>query len=114
MALKEHRNLTPERWNNFPHSQQILMIASELNRAKNWLKKRDYSEVKNCYKRALELLDLTIEISKKRTEVKELLRFREVLSDLYLQEMPTLDRNYKLYQILLLFNKDAFKQVMAP
>ncbi len=108
MKLKEHKNLTPERWNDFPHHQRILMIANELNRAKNWLKKKDYTEVKNCYERAFELLDLTIETSKKEGELRELLRFREVLAELYIQKEPKIKENNELYQILLLFDKDAF------
>lgn len=77
--LKFHKNLDEKKWNKFSKSQQIFMIANELNRAKNWLLRNNLKEVSNCYERAIELLDLTISVSKKILQ-KELLRFREIFT----------------------------------
>ena len=55
MELKYHRELTIERWRGFPFFKQILMIATELNRAGKWIEAEDFHEVKRCYERALEL-----------------------------------------------------------
>ena len=51
------------------------MIANEMNRAKNWIRKREATETNLAYERAFELIDLK----------KELLRFRELISELYCQ-----------------------------
>lgn len=108
MILKQHKNLTLDRWNKFTHTQKILMIGNELNRAKGWLRKSDYSEVKNCYERCFELLDLTIETTRRKGELKELLRFREKLAELYIQKIPSISVTNNLYKALILFDKDAF------
>ncbi len=69
------------------------MIANELNRAKNWIEKNDLQEVSNCYERALELLDLTVEITKSGNRLKEYLRLREMMGELYIEKkgMPKLN-----------------------
>ena len=70
--------------------QRELMIANELNRAKNWIEKKDLGEVKNCYERALELLDLTIAITKNRSRLKEYLRLREMMGKFYIEKKGNL------------------------
>ena len=82
--LKLHKNLDGEKWKTFDKSQQILMIANELNRAKNWIIKDDLEEVTNCYERAFELLDLTISLTARKNLLRELLRFREMLAIQYI------------------------------
>ncbi|MFH1824905.1 MAG: hypothetical protein ABH873_06745 [Candidatus Firestonebacteria bacterium] len=115
MNLKHHKTLNSEKWMLFPFSKQIIMIANELNRAKNWINKNDLEEVKNCYERAFELIDLTISIKMRKNLLKELLRFRDVLAEQYIsifqkkdslnsikQKLPT------LYCLLLMLNKDSY------
>ena len=107
--LKLHKNLTKEKWRSFSKSQQILMIANELKRAENWIIKGDLDEVKNCYERAFELLDLTISISKRRNLLKELLRFREMLASQYISKQKDINLNQKLFNVLLSLSKDSYK-----
>ena len=57
--LIHHKNLTIEKWCGYNRGQQVLMIGSELNQAKNLLEQGMLAEVKNCYERAMELTDLT-------------------------------------------------------
>ncbi len=110
--LKFHKNLDIEKWNKFSKSQQILMIANELNRAKNRFLKNDLEEVINCYERAFELLDLTINLTTRKNLLKELLRFREMLALQYLNSKNPEDikknivLNQKLFNILILLDKD--------
>jgi len=85
--LRFHPSL-PRRWPGFPRHQQILMIANELNRAKNSITGQDYAEAANAYERAFELVDLTVE-SVSGTLRYELLRFREVLAGVYLNLTAT-------------------------
>ncbi len=79
-----HTLMESEKWNRFPAERQILMIGSEFARAKNLLRDNVTDEVMQCYERALELLDLCAMDPKWRPRVKELLRFREMLGELYL------------------------------
>lgn len=108
MQLKHHKNLTYDKWSRYSRAQQILMIGTELNRAKNSILRNDFCEVKNCYERALELLHLTIEGITKSTELKEFLRFKEILGLLYIQKSPQINFNNKLYKALLTLNKDSY------
>ena len=112
MTLKHHRTLTEDKWISFPFSKQILMVANELNRANRWIEKEDFNETKFCYERAFELLYLTIQSVVKTHPnaalLKEILRFKEVLAELYNKEKPSLEENKKLLKVLLLFDRDSF------
>jgi hypothetical protein len=111
MKLKYHTTLTEEKWGKFDFYKQILMIANELNRAKNWIEKKDFREVKLCYERAFELLYLTIEIRNNKKKLRELLRFKEMLGMLYMKDYPTLKENFNLLKILVSLDKDSFKML---
>ena len=101
-ALQQHKNLTAEKWFNYSQAQQVLMIANELNRAKNWIIKQDVQHVNACYERALELADLTGEDRRwKRSSKKELRRFREVLAALYINPEKDAGQNTTIYRLLL-------------
>ena len=111
MKFKYHRDLTKERWSQFPFFQQVLMVANELHRANKWIEKRDFSEVKLCYERAFELLYLTIEVLRERRKLKELLRFKEALALLYIKKRPLLSENKSLEKVLILLDKESFIQL---
>ena len=108
--LKLHRNLNRKKWQTFNRYQQILMVANELNRAKNWIIKGDLEETNNCYERAFELLDLTISVVTRRSLLKELLRFREMLATQYISKEKDNLLNQKLFDVLLSLNKDSYKE----
>jgi hypothetical protein len=99
--LKFHKGLNLEKWSKFTPAQQILMIANELNRARNWMLRGDTEEVNNCYERAFELLDLTIAMNYRKNLVKELLRARDVLAILYLDKEKNLELNNLLFNSLV-------------
>ena len=105
-TLLLHKNLTPEKWASYPLSQQVLTIANELNRARNCLDRNYPGDAEKCYERAMELTDLTVEDSRWRSKLKELLRFREVLSELYIAKDPHL--NALCLRGLLSFNAEAW------
>lgn len=96
-----HPSMNSERWDRFPRERQILMIGSEFARAKNLLRDGVIGEVIQCYERAFELLDLCIMDPKWRSALKELLRFREVLGDLYLNVSKDDPRFMMLYRTLM-------------
>lgn len=91
----------------FPFFQQILMIANELNRAINWIKRGDFSETKLCYERAFELIYLTAVCLREENKLRELLRVKEMLALYYLQNRPIPEENSKLLKALLLLDKDC-------
>ncbi|MBN2619668.1 hypothetical protein JXB22_01155 [candidate division WOR-3 bacterium] len=103
--LKYHPGLD-KRWHTFTASQQIIMIANEMNRAKNMLAKNDTYEMKQALERAFELVDLTVENARQHLQY-ELLRFREVLCAIYLDQHPSLAFLEKLNSTLLELVPDA-------
>jgi len=109
--LKLHPNLNKERWNTFGRDKHLLMIANEINRAKNWIQKGDTEEVINAYERAFELLDLTISITKNESRLKELLRFREMLGCQYISDKKDVKVNKKLLYVLLSMDGNSYNVV---
>jgi hypothetical protein len=108
MKLKYHRELTVDRWGEFPFFKQVLMIATEMNRAGKWVKAKDFSEVKRCYERALELLYLTVETLEGARRLGELMRFKEMLCMLYAKSRPGYLENEKLMKALILMDRNSF------
>jgi hypothetical protein len=109
--LKLHANLTREKWEAYSTTQQVLMIANELNRASNCLKSNHPADAEKCFERAMELTDLTVEDLRWRQGLKELLRFREVLSELYISK--NIDLNRLCLSGLLSFNVAAWNMLAA-
>jgi hypothetical protein len=96
-----HKSMDAAKWNGYPVERQILMIGSEFARAKNLLRDNVPGEVQQCYERAFELLDLCVMDPKWRPRSKELLRFREMLGELYLQGTQDDPRFMMMYRTLM-------------
>ena len=101
-----HKNLTLDKWSLYSKGQQILMIANEINRAKNFLKKNDFEIAKNSYERALDLIDITIQDDKWKNNLKEILRCKEFIGFLYYEKNYTL--NTLLLNNLILLNSESY------
>ena len=86
------------------------MIANELNRAKNLMQRGDRDEVLMAFERAFELLDLTIDLTETSLVRYELLRFREILAQSYLESgrHGSLD---KLIKVLVSLDKESYKAI---
>lgn len=97
--------MTPEKWEKFSKEEQILNIAAELSRAKFWLEKKDEEQVLNCLNRVFDLIDLTVDASRRQRQLNELLRFREVLSQFYANEDKNTNEFVKIFKTLLMLNK---------
>ena len=110
-ALEHHKTLTLEKWSNYSRAQQVLMIANEMNRAGNLIEKNMITEVKNCYERAFELIDLTTADLKWKGRLKELRRFRELLAVLYLEKEKKAETNEKLKNALIKMNIEAYNMI---
>ena len=107
--LVYHKTLSPAKWMAYPDHQQILMIANELNRAGNALRKGALVNAIHAWERAFELTDLTVEDPKWSMKLKELLRFRETLGALFLQ--PDSAENELLTRTLITLNSTACNAV---
>ena len=104
--LVYHRSLTTEKWFSYPRHQQLLMIANELNRFRNALQKQDKENAIHALERAFELTDLTTSDPKNPSILKELLRFREMLGELFNQ--PDIQKNKILMDTLVTLNSTAY------
>lgn len=107
--LKWHKNLSEEKWFAYPGDKQILMIANELNRAKNLMGMKNMSAVNLCYERAFELTDLTSADPKWKGKIRELRRFREMLGQLYMMPDKDAGMNEMLYIGLLRLSAGAYR-----
>jgi len=103
-----HTHLTLDKWKSFSIDKQILMIANEINRAKNWIEKQDFEKVSHCYERAFELIDITVDTSKEKSLIRELLRFRELLATEYVQRVSNEKTNSELFNVLISLNLESF------
>ena len=108
MNLKYHKDMTVDKWKAFPFFKQILMVATELNRAGKLIKAEDFEETKRCYERAIELLCLTVETLEDKRKLNELLRFKEMLCMPYGKEKYDFSENNRLQNTLLLIDKESY------
>lgn len=81
-----HRDLQASgRWARLSFFQQMGNIGSEVSRACRWKEKQKPEMMLKAFDRGLELLDLTIALSRGPRR-RELLRAREVMCDFFLGE----------------------------
>jgi hypothetical protein len=109
MAPVLHTGLDAEKWNAFPKSRQVLMIASELNRAGHWIERADAESMARCDERAFELIDLSVQDPKWGKGRRELMRFRELLAERYLNQRLDGAANRALLEALLKMDPEAEK-----
>jgi hypothetical protein len=83
------------------------MIGSEFARAKNLLRDEAYEEVARCHERAFELLDLCAMDPQWRPRLREVLRFREMLGELYINISNDDPRFMHMYRTLMNWSGDT-------
>ena len=74
-----------QKWQTLTFYHQIGNIASELSRAIRFKDQNDVEHMNFSLWRLLELLDLTIDDQKNKLRLRELCRFKELISDWYCQ-----------------------------
>jgi len=109
--LVYHKTLSAEKWFSYPRHQQLLMIANEMNRAKNALLKNDAENAVHAWERAFELTDLTINDPKNIRCMKELLRFRELSGELFIT--PDINYNTLLMNTLVSLDAHAYNSLIG-
>jgi len=78
-----------------------------LNRAQNSLLRSDLTGAEHAWERAFELTDLTLEDHLSDGLLKEMLRFRELLGELFLSH--DLTRHGDLIKALITLNQTTYK-----
>ena len=109
--LQLHKTLTPEKWQRYQKHQQLLMIGNEIRRLANGLKEgQNMKSLCECIERTIELIDLTISCQQGSLQ-KELLRFRDMFTSLYIMDEGEIrgadDYIEKLYILLLYLNSQS-------
>lgn len=66
--------------------EQMANIGSEVNRAISWKEKNNQEYAQKAFKRALELLGLSLKSKRNKNRLKELARVYELLVDYFLGE----------------------------
>ena len=106
----QHSGLSPERWAAFGYDQQILMIANEVHRTARVIELGAWDRVHTGLERVLQLTDLTIGCVSSRARRRELLRWRDLVATLYVQERPDPSLHESVFRCLLQFTPTAFQQ----
>lgn len=109
--MTQHANLSPERWAQFSLDQQILMIGNEMNRAQSSIETGDRSGLSLSYERVLRLVDLTIEVQPRFALRRELLRWRDLVAELYIGPEPDPAGHAAAFRVLLQFTPEAAQQI---
>jgi hypothetical protein len=109
--MTQHASLSPGRWATFSLDQQILMIGNEMNRATRLLRAADRASLALAYERVLRLVDLTVEVQGRPTLRRELLRWRDLIAELYLRPLPDPAAHAAAFRSLLLFTPEAARQI---
>jgi hypothetical protein len=99
MKPPQHPSLAAGRWQTFPLVEQLANVGSEVERALNWINKKNPEYSRAAILRALELLDLTITDPRHRRRLKELTRLREVLLDFFFGDnnFRSTEKNWRTY-----------------
>ena len=94
-----HKELAAGRWFEFSLVEQMANIGSDIKRTIKWKNEGNKPYSEKAFERALELLYLTVEDPKNKKRLKEILRTRECLIDLYCfdNEYQTTDEIWQKY-----------------
>jgi hypothetical protein len=110
--MTQHSSLTPERWSSFNLDQQILMIGNEMNRTTRLLERVDRPGFLLAYERVLRLVDLTIEVQTGYGIRRELLRWRDLIAEMYVSpELPAAGQHEAVFRVLLQLTPAAAQQI---
>jgi hypothetical protein len=109
--MTQHAGLSADRWRSFGKDQQLLMVANEMSRATGLLDPADHARLCNSYERVLRLADLTIEVNAQPTFRRELLRWRDLVAELYVATEASAERHAAAFRALLLLSPVTARQI---
>ena len=108
--MTQHAGLSEEQWAPHGRDRQILMIANEMNRAGKLSRADDTERRRNAYARVLRLTDLTVAVNGAHGLRRELLRWRDLVASLYLQDQPDARAHRSALGALLLLTPESARQ----
>jgi hypothetical protein len=109
--MSQHANLSPDRWSAFSRDQQILMIGNEMNRGNHLLRLGDMPGLQRVYERVLRLVDLTVEVQTAYGLRRELLRWRDLIAELFIAPEPRAAEHRDAFRALLLMTPASASQI---
>lgn len=109
--MTQHAALTAGRWGDFSLDQQILMIGNEMHRAARLQGAGDRASRRLAYERVLRLTDLTAEVNSRPALRRELLRWRDLVAVLYLEDEADTAAHRDALRALLLLHPIAARQI---
>lgn len=111
--MTQHASLSPERWAAFSRDQQILMIGNEMNRATRLIRLADRPGLLLAYERVLRLVDLTVEVQTGYGLRRELLRWRDLVAEMYVSPSPEMHPIHHLtaFRALLQLTPASARQI---
>ena len=109
--MTQHDGLSADRWGAFTLAQQILMIANEMQRAAKRMTPEDRPSRQLCYERVLRLVDLTVEVNERRNLRRELLRWRDLMAELYIRPDADPAAHRAALRCLLLMTPGSAQQI---
>jgi hypothetical protein len=107
----QHAGLSAERFSRFSRGQQLLAIASEMNRASKLFRPEDRQRLNGVYERVLALADLTVEVNDSRSLRRELLRWRDLVAEQYVSEAPDPQAHAVAFRALLQLHPETWRQL---
>ena len=87
------------------------MIANEMNRASKLFAPENDARLRNAFERVLQLTDLTIRAQTEYGFRKELLRWRDLIAEQYVAEVPNPVLHRDAFRTLLRFTPEAARQI---
>jgi hypothetical protein len=109
--VTQHAELLPERWAKFTLGRQILQVGVEMQRATSCFATDRALMLRACYERVLRLVDLTVKVNEDAHLRRELLRWRDVIAELYLREQADPEAHRQAFRTLLLLHPEAAEQI---
>jgi hypothetical protein len=109
--VTQHAGLDAERWASFSLDQQVLMIGNEMNRATRMVERDDVEALRRGYARVLRLADLTAQAAARPTFLRELLRWRDLVAELYVRKHVDPAAHRATFRALLQLRPLAARQI---
>ena len=109
--MTQHAHLDADRWARFTLDQQILMIGNEMNRAMRLVGPADLASLRRGYERVLRLVDLTAGAASGLRLRRELLRWRELVAELYVADHADEEAHRATFRALLQMRPEAARQI---
>ncbi|MFY9821947.1 MAG: hypothetical protein WAM82_11225 [Thermoanaerobaculia bacterium] len=109
--MTQHASLSPERWAAFSRDQQILMIGNEMNRASRLIRLADRPGLLRAYERVLRLVDLTVEVQTAYGLRRELLRWRDLIAEMFISPEVDPDQHAAAFRALLQLTPVSARQI---